>query len=268
MYVVALAELATSVDAEAAPLAVDLGCTLYESRLLLLGGVPAVLLSTPERDRALALLGKVRGRGHGAIAFDASAVVSSAVMPSMRHFRLDDDAIVPDERSEERLPYDDLLVLVRASHRTRTDTESEAVQRSFSAGRAIMTGGLVNSKKVTRVVQQSVVEREQVLYLFRRSGATPFLLRESAARYGALGPDRKPSSLENFALTITKIRERAPGGAYDERLLAARKIDERVACSPGAKVVSTSSEAGVDLMAHLVALWFAKKAAQGTLGSR
>lgn len=259
MFVVAMAELATPVETEAPLLAVDLGCTLYEARLLLLAGLPAILLWAEERDRALALLGKVRARGHGAIACDASAVVASSVMPSMRQFRLEDDAIALDDWPDERLPYDDLLVLVRANHRKRTDTKTETVERKFRPGMAIATGGLVISKTTRRQTNTSVVEREQVLYLFRRSGATPFLLSESTTKYGALGADRKPSTIENFALTVAKIRERAPSAVYDDRLLQVRKVEERVARSPGSQVVRTSSEWGVDLLAHLVALWWARR---------
>ena len=59
MYVVAILELATSVEAEAAALAADLGSTAYEQRLHLVAGLPAVVLTTadPARGTVGAALG-------------------------------------------------------------------------------------------------------------------------------------------------------------------------------------------------------------------
>ena len=62
MYLVAIAELATPREAEAAALAVDLGTTAYEERLNLLTGLPTVVLTTVDRAEALSLLAKIRAR--------------------------------------------------------------------------------------------------------------------------------------------------------------------------------------------------------------
>lgn len=65
VYVVALAELATPIEDEAAALAAHLGTTLYEERLNLNGGLPAIVLRTADRKEAATLLAAVRSRGHG-----------------------------------------------------------------------------------------------------------------------------------------------------------------------------------------------------------
>src|SRR5271168_1654720 len=88
MYVVAIAELNAPIEMEAAALASDLGVTPYEARLVLAPGLPAVVRKTVDKSRALDLLGRLRARGHGAIACDASAVVGADDMVSMRRFRL------------------------------------------------------------------------------------------------------------------------------------------------------------------------------------
>ena len=60
----------------------------YDARLLLAPGTPTILRRAPESEAALDLLSRVRARGHGAVACDLSAVVSSDAMTSMKRFRL------------------------------------------------------------------------------------------------------------------------------------------------------------------------------------
>jgi hypothetical protein len=67
---------------------------------------------------------------------------------------------------------------------------------------------------------------------------------------------------ENFLIAIELLRERAPHAAYDERLVG-RKVPERLcqAASRGIsreRTVETTSAAGMDLVAHLLAMWLAK----------
>src|SRR5579863_9005827 len=96
VFVVALAELGTSVEDEMPALALDLGITAYEARLRLAAGLPSIVLSTQDRSFALEMLRRLRARRHGAVAFDAHAVVPASSMVAVRQFRLEPDAIELD----------------------------------------------------------------------------------------------------------------------------------------------------------------------------
>src|SRR5262249_58145917 len=72
VYVVAITELATSVEAEAAALAPEIGSTPYETRLELAGGMPAVVLTTPDRARAQHLPETIPGPPHPLLAIPPS----------------------------------------------------------------------------------------------------------------------------------------------------------------------------------------------------
>lgn len=257
MYIVAIAELATPLEAEAAALASDLGTTAYEERLNLLTGLPSVVLTIADRTEALALLAKIRARKHGAIACDAAAVVPHESMIPMRGFALESDAVVA---GSEQLPYSEITALLRAMHRTSTETRGETKSRQFSAGKALLTGGLAFSKTVTREEKSVVQASEQVLYLFRAGGETPWLLRERGTSYAGLGPGLAASSAQNFLTTIARLRERASAAVYDERLLNPRNAMTRLARSgtASASTLSSTSAGGVDVLAHLLALWIAR----------
>ena len=257
MYVVALAELATSLEAEAAALAADLGTTAYEERLHLLTGLPSVVLTTVDKGEALALLAKLRARKHGAMACDVSAVVGHEAMIPMRGFTLEPDAVVA---GSERLPFGEITALLRAMHRSQTESRGETKGRQFSAGKALLTGGLAFTKTVTREEKSVVQASEQVLYVFRAGGETPWLLRERGTSYAGLGAGLVASSTQNFLTTIARLRERAPTALYDERLLNPRNAVMRLtrSGSASASTLSTSSAGGVDLLAHLIAMWNAR----------
>jgi hypothetical protein len=257
MYFVALTELATPLEVEAAALAADLGTTAYEERLHLLTGLPSVVLTTADRGEATALLAKLRARKHGALACAASAVIGHEAMIPMRGFTLEPDAVVA---GEERLPHDEIVALLRAMHRTSTETRAETKSRQFSAGKALLTGGLAFSKTVTREEKSVAQASEQVLYIFRANGETPWLLRERGTSYAGLGARLAASSTQNFLTTIAYLREKAPTAFYDERLLNPRNAATRLSRSgtASASTLQSSSAGGVDLLAHLIAAWSAR----------
>jgi hypothetical protein len=259
MFVVAIAELSSPVDAEAAALAVDLATTAYDARLLLAGGLPAVVRTTPDKGLALELLARLRGRGHGAIACDAGAVVASNAMVSMRRFRLGETAIALSGQPGLELPYDDVLALVAAVHRTRVETETHLREKKFSVSRAIMTSGLSMTKAVSTDAHAGTEDREAALYVFRRSGATPWILRENGTDWSGHGRPVAPTRAENFRTAVEAMRARAHGAVFDDRLVT-RKARETAALrtGSGSKSVTTSSDGGVDLLAHLLALWIAR----------
>ncbi|MGZ5969609.1 MAG: hypothetical protein ACXWP4_18175, partial [Polyangiales bacterium] len=232
MYVVAVMDTKLAPDA----IAPELGIVAYEARQRLALGSPAVVWTGGDRDQALQVLGKMRARDPLAMACDASAVVSSESMVSMRDFAFVDGGVTSGELT---LHWSDVLCLLRASQMRVTETTVKEKQTNFSMGRAMATGGLLLSKTTSKDVTTKTTEKEQVLYLFRRSGGTPWLLRETSTRYAALGPRVAHASMQNFLTTTQLFRERAAQSVYDERLVTMR-VSDLIALA-----------GGVDLLAHL-----------------
>jgi hypothetical protein len=265
MYVVALFELATPVETEAPLLAADLGTTAYEERLKLVAGRPAIVLHTADSTLARDLCQKLRARDHDAMVCDTADVVASADMLVLRRFAFESDALVEPDIEGARLPFDDIAVLLRASHHKRTETHKEVKSKEFSGGRAILSGGLIMRKSVTREETSVTSEHEQVLYLFRASGEKPWLLRERGVQYAGLGAALAPSSIQNFTTFIALLRKGVEGVNYDDRLMHARSAPSRMIHSGGGRSGTTavSSASGVDLMAHLLAQWFKDRSRTG-----
>lgn len=246
-------------DTTAAVLASDLRITAYEARLLLAAGMPALVRRAEEPD-AIALAGRLRAGGHMVVTCDEAQIVPSSEMIDMRRLRLGPDGVVLDDRAGAALRFDDVLAFVAARHRHSTQTSTSTSARKFSASRALISGGLVMTATVKSEGQRGTDDNEQVLYVFRRDGATPWILREHGSRWSGLGRPLAPSATENFRLAVDLLRKGAPGAAYDDRLMSRKASAERVETSgtKGARTVKTSSETGVDLLAHVVALAIAQ----------
>lgn len=233
-YIVAIASLATPLEAEAKALAADLGSsTPYETRLKLTAGLPAIVLTTTDAAAAKALVTKLRGRGHRALACAASSVVPAAQMVSLRRFTLDDDGL---DNGEAQLPWSAISVLVQARHRRQTETVEQVKDKKFDLTRAIATGGLIMRKTEKREVVTRVEDSEQVLYLFRSDGESPWLLREHAANYAGLGAALQPIASRNFAIAVEKFRAHAAHARFDDSLLRRPAVTD------------------VDLFAHLLSM--------------
>jgi hypothetical protein len=242
-HVVAILSLSGSVDAAVVSLAEGLGTTAYELRLTLAAGFPAVVLVTADDARAADTARAIQAKGHRVAVCDRTEVTPSARMTELRDFRLSPSALAATATGTETLPFTDICALLRATHRSTTVTTQEVKERKLRPAMAIATGGMILSKTTTKEVTSRAEDRQQVLYLFRKSGASPWILRERNARYAGLGPDLRPTSLENFATSIRKLRELCPRAVYDERLVNTRAI----------RGLSDGIEA-IDLIAHLLSI--------------
>lgn len=237
MHIIALTALATPVDAAASAVAAALGTTAYEERLKLAVGLPAVVVTTPDAARAAALGDALRAHGHGVLACTSADIVAAEEMVSLRRFALDDDALVAADRGE-RLPWSDIAVLVRAFDCRRSESSTTVTEKKLDLVRIVASGGLVRNKTTKREVITRADDSEPVLFVFRRSGATPWILREQGTHYEALGARLSPTAAPNFLAAVAELRARAPHARYDERLVARRGI---------------ASSHDLDLLAHLIA---------------
>ncbi|HEY8078466.1 MAG TPA: hypothetical protein VIF62_30260 [Labilithrix sp.] len=219
MIVVFVSHLARPSASEAAALAPILGATEYEARMALAPTPPAIVMTTRDRDRAETAVAAIRARGHGAHAFDDAALVPSARMTRMDDFRFEPDG-VRRVTGDELLLYGDVFAVLRAIHESEEDPGADP---------------------------------EPVAYFFRRSGATPWILRAFHSTYLALGEARTTIAFTNFTRTLARMRESAPMAVYDDRLLR-RRPAERIAIES-----LQSSRDVVDVLAHLLAMSIASQ---------
>lgn len=195
--------------------------TLYEVRARLSSpeGGPAVVANFGEIEPAWAFAGRLRANGVAPILLTPEDVESDAQRFLVRTFHLGDHGVTATSRrgetSERSYREIDLILRgVRIEERVELQTTE---QRKFSAGRALMTGGLVTSKTTRKVQQVTTEERDDFLHLYAH-GKPPLVFRSSAVTYQSLGPALQPSIAANFAYLVERLRQAAPQAIYDERL--------------------------------------------------
>ena len=82
----------------------------------------------------------------------------------------------------------------------------------------MITGGLNFTKKETTTERTDSEEAEQELRIIARDGRSA-VLGERGIAFGCLGAEVQPGRLANFQLVVRKLRERAKGARFDDRLL-------------------------------------------------
>jgi hypothetical protein len=232
-FIVAIAKLGGPIEVEAKALATDLGNTAYETKLKLTAGLPAIVLSTTDGEAATALGAKLRARGNRALVVRSSSVIAASAMVRVRQFDLDEDGI---NTEVDQLPWSDISALVRARNRSQHDTTEVVKEKKFDLGRAVASGGLVLRSIQKREVVTHHESSEQVLYMFRASGDTPWLLREQGTNFRGLGGAQQATANLNFGLACDRFKARATSARYDDSLLHRPAINE------------------VDLYAYLISL--------------
>ncbi len=244
MFVVFVSHLTRPAHVEADAISGALGITPYEARLALAAPPPCVLQTSATRDRADAFVAALRARGHGAHVFDDALFVPSQKMVPLDHFAFEPEGIARMETGE-LLGYGDVFAILRAVHDS-TDQIEHAIDPS------VATRAFGLPRNVTKLA-----EREHVAYFFRRSGDRPWILRERHARYTGLG-DHGPVAFTNFQRVVSRVYEQATGAVMDDRLVR-RRVAERRSNDGSLSVSMRTSHAGMDLLAHLLALTIASQ---------
>ena len=232
MYVVAIARLETPIEQEALALAERFGTTAFDERQKLRAGTPAIVLFTPDEARAGSLLAELTTRGHGALMCETSKIVATSDMLSPRRFRFDDHALIAFTATADELPWQDVAVLLRATHRHETHVHVES--------KALRAGGLLPAKRLKSITTRTD-KFEPVLYLFRRSDRVPWILQQDRALYS--GPQISTlNARTNFERAVDDIVARCPHARYDDRLLSRK-----------------GSANELDMLAHLQATWLRRE---------
>ena len=244
MFVVAIARLGPSREDQVQRLAKDLDATVLETRMLLARGFPVAVLRTAEKDRAMAVLARLRAQHHQAVAFDTNSVIYRDSMIRPRALVFEPDGL-RGETAE--LCYGAMRALILGSQPTRSETTYTTKQRKVALVRAVVTGGAQTTKLVKKVNHLIAEDRERILFIYPRTNTTPWCLEEHGIRYQCLGSEMTTNHMENFRLVVSRVRSLAQSAVYDESLVQ----------FAGASHDKLGQQA-IDEQAHLIALCAAK----------
>ena len=218
MKLVALVRAPAHPDEAAKAVAGAAGFTLAEARMRL-APEPPTLLVRLEPEKADALVVALRKAGLAVLALDSHC-------PSDRNrtvacsFAFADTTVTFTPRFGDpvEVAWLDVRAILRGLRASRSEVERTEKSRKLSLSAAVATGGLRMTSTTVKTVRSSEESTEQVILVYARDGRTA-TLAESEVDFSCLGPAMQPSSTGNMVELARRLRERAPGAFYDERLL-------------------------------------------------
>jgi hypothetical protein len=221
-YIVGFRNLAGDEETMAPKLAEILGMSLYDARLRLRAadGGPAVGTLFPDREEAQDCSAALRAAGFQAVVLSPEMLETEARRFLVRGFSLGDDSLGVISRQGENLqiPFRSVDLILRGTEIMR-QTETETVrEKKFSLGRAVISGGLVMTKKTTTTQESTTESRENFLHVYAEN-FPPVVFRESSVQYDSLGPEMQASRQLNFNFLLQKLREKSPNAVFDDRLM-------------------------------------------------
>jgi hypothetical protein len=218
MQLVATVRQAPDVDAAVSVLETAAGMTAAEARMRLAPEPPALLARLPA-DRATALVEALGRAGLVALAIEEEVPAESDRFQA-RSFSFDDAGAHFTARSGATLtlPWDGVRLVLRGLRTTRTTTEHTETTRKVSVGRAVLTGGLVMTRKTTTTVHGSQEDSEHFV-LVHGDGGERIILGEAMVEFSGLGPLLQPARTANMGVIAQELRRRAPRAVHDDRLI-------------------------------------------------
>jgi hypothetical protein len=221
-YIVGFRNLAGDEETMAPKLAEILGMSLYDARLRLRAadGGPAVGTLFNGREDAQACSAALQAAGFQAVVLSPEMVETEARRFLVRSFSLGGDSLGVISRQGENLqiPFRSVDLILRGTEIMR-QTETETVrEKKFSLGRAVISGGLVMTKKTTTTHESTTESRENFLHVYAGT-FPPVVFRESSVLYDSLGPEMQASRQLNFNFFLQKLREKSPNAVFDDRLM-------------------------------------------------
>lgn len=218
MKLVAIVQAPAHPDEAARAVAAMAGLTLAEARMRL-APEPPTLLARLEPNKADALVLALRRASLAALAVDAH-VPTDTDRAIVRSFSFDDGGVTLTSRAGDSMvvSWADVVAILRGLRASRSQVEQVEKSRRFSVGMTVATGGLKMIRTSTRTVRSSEESTEQVILMFAKHGHAA-VLAEYELDFSCLGANMQPSSTGNMVELARRLRERAKGAFYDERLL-------------------------------------------------
>ncbi len=258
MKLVATVRQAADLDRAVLVLVESAGMTQAEARMRLAPEPPALLARVPA-ERAAELVAALGRAGAVALAIDET-VPSDADRFQARSFVFLDEGPTFTARSGATLAlgWAEVRLVLRGLRTARTTTEHTETSRGFSMGRAVLTGGLVLTKKTSSTVRGSQEDSEQFV-LVHGNGGERILLAEKVLEFSGLGPLLQPARAANIGVVSQELKRRAPRAFHDDRLvrLGRRSLPfvfggEQVLRSGGSEVRRSETRSSVDVLAEVL----------------
>jgi len=184
------------------------------------GTLPRVLMLAADGERLAQISERLEPLGFVTVVCDPRLAPTDAERVVARGLRLQRDACIAVDGTgaEHQCPWPALAVVQRGVRVSRQTTREKTVERKFDVTRAVLSSGLILTRKEEKEVVRTTEASEPFALLQRNDGEPDIILYERRIDYRFLGGDMQPSSRANLETAVRRLRAAAPAAVYDDRV--------------------------------------------------
>lgn len=185
---------------------------------ILAGTFPRVLLRAAADPDAL--VSTLAGEGFLAWASDPAQIPTDAGRIIVRGLTWSVDGFLAQDAqgAAHICPFAAVRLLQRGA-RTHASTQVETTtKRQLNLGRALLSGGMMLTKKVTTTTEHTTHAKEPFLLVQRGDGAPDLMVYEHRMSYQCLGTEMAHATLANLGLLAARFQMQCPQAPLDDRV--------------------------------------------------
>jgi hypothetical protein len=184
------------------------------------GVLPRALMNDADGERLAAIGERLDGLGFVTLVCDARTAPSDGDRVVARTLRLSPGELVAIDGAgaEHACPWPAVAAIQRGVRITTQTTKEKTTERKFDVGRAVLSSGLLLTRKEEKVTLRKTEIPEPLALVQRIDGEPDIILYERRLDYRFLGREMQPASRGNLELLVRRLRDAAPAAVYDERV--------------------------------------------------
>lgn len=215
----AVTELPTDAGARVAAARLS-GLALADFDRRLAGGLPRILLPAVDAETAAQLVPALEQLGYRAVCFTPETIPSDQDRIVARRLQFTAAGLEVEDAAGDRhhCPPGAVALLQRALRVEDSSWKSTHSERRLDVGKALLTGGLMLTRRVERTTVHHRSTEQGLLLVERADGLPDIVVRERGTDYRFLGDEMSPSSRANLDLLWRRLQAFAPQAPADERL--------------------------------------------------
>jgi hypothetical protein len=194
------------------------GLAPSDAARLLAGTFPRILLRAVADSEALLIA--LAAEGFLAWASDPARVLTDDGRVIVRGLNWTPDGFLAHDAqgSPHACPFAAVRLIQRGA-RTHSSTEVEkTTTRKVDLGMAVLSGGLIMTKKVTQTTERTIHAKEPFLLVQREDANPDLMIYEHRMSYQCLGAEMGPGTLANLGLLTAKFKALCPQAPLDDRV--------------------------------------------------
>jgi hypothetical protein len=115
-------------------------------------------------------------------------------------------------------PFSAVCLLQRGAHLHSSTQLDKTTTRQLNLGMAVLSGGLILTKKVTKTTERTTHAKEPFLLLQRRDCAPDLMIYEHRMSYQCLGAEMGHATFANLGLLTNRLQTLCPQSPLDDRV--------------------------------------------------